>query len=111
GCRLTLLDESTVLELGVRAPQLVLRVHDDGAVPRHRLLDRLPRHEQEPDTGVACLDRHRLPTVEQHERPVLHFPGRAAPAARAGYHRSHPFRLDGTRLRGVTEGAAALEHV
>src|SRR5437867_4865118 len=79
GCALTLLDERAVLELGVRPPQLVLRVHDDGPVPRHRLLDRLPRHEQEPDTGVACVDRHRVPAVEQHERPVLRFAGRAAP--------------------------------
>src|SRR5438552_4349713 len=41
GLRAKLLDESAVLELGVRAPHLVLRVRDDGAVPRPPARDRL----------------------------------------------------------------------
>src|SRR5213594_775864 len=34
-----------------------------------------------------------------------------APPAPGGYHGSHAFGTDGTRLRGVTERATALEHV
>src|SRR5438445_1417300 len=102
------LDEGAVLQLGVRAPQLVRRVHHDGAVPRYRLLDRLSRHEQESDAGVASLLRHRVPAVEQHQRAVLHLP---IASASLGRNRSHLLGADGAGLRGVAERAAALEHV
>src|SRR5512134_3908980 len=52
----SLLDEGAVLELTERLAQFRLRVHHDWPVPRHRLLDRLARHEQEPDALVSGLD-------------------------------------------------------
>src|SRR5213595_2747158 len=60
-----------------------------------------PYHATGSSIGFPDTSRNRIPAS----------PAWAVTAARAGYHRSHPFRLDGTRLRGVTEGAAALEHV
>ena len=64
---LPLLDEGALLKLGDRLPELLLRVHDDRSVPRHRLFDRLAGHEQEPDALVAGLHRHFIAVVENDE--------------------------------------------
>src|SRR6266545_2222306 len=42
------LQERPLLELVVGLPELLLRVHHDRAVPGDRLLERLPRHQEEP---------------------------------------------------------------
>ena len=64
---LTLLDERPVPQLGVSLLQLFPGVHHDRPVPGDGLLDRLPRHEQEPDPGVSRLDRHLVAAIEQHQ--------------------------------------------
>src|SRR5581483_6448490 len=64
------LDEGAVAQLAHRLLQLGLGVHDDGAVPGHRLLDRLTGDEQEANALLAGLDRHLLAAVEEHERAV-----------------------------------------
>src|SRR2546425_4205116 len=95
-------DERAVLQLGVGAAQLRLGVHHDRPVPRHGLLDRPARDEQEPDPGSAGLHADLVARVEQHERPIAglvrcRIPP-AAPAARS----PDPLRLDaaGRERRG-----------
>ena len=39
-------------------------------ITRHRLLDRPPGHQQEPDALFTGLHGHLVPAVEQDERPV-----------------------------------------
>src|SRR5262245_61856087 len=64
------LEERPLLELAERGAQLLGRVHDDRAAPRHRLLERLARDEQEAHALVAGLDDDLVARVEQHERAV-----------------------------------------
>src|ERR1051325_8742077 len=49
----TLFDEGAGAQLVLREPQLLRRVHDDRAIPRHRFLERLARHQQEANPLVA----------------------------------------------------------
>src|SRR5690242_5275884 len=48
-----LLREGAVAQVVERALQFLRRVHDDRAIPGHRLLDRLAGHEQEADSLIA----------------------------------------------------------
>src|SRR5437899_1024881 len=65
-------DEVTGLQLGHRLTQLLLRVHDDWAIPRYRFLDRLTRHQQEPDTLIAGLNGDFVSAVEKHQRVIAY---------------------------------------
>jgi hypothetical protein len=62
-----LLDKCAVLEIGHRMPQLLLRVHHDGAIPCDRLLNRLARYQQEPNALRSRLYRNLVAAVEQHQ--------------------------------------------
>src|SRR5205807_67085 len=55
--------ESPFVELRERVPELLLRVHDDGTVPGHRLPERLAGDEQESDAVPARLDLHLVAAV------------------------------------------------
>jgi len=56
------LQEGPLLELRVRLTKLLLSIHHDRAVPRHRLLERLSRDQQEtasrPPRPVPLIHRH-----------------------------------------------------
>src|SRR6266700_2610330 len=65
-------DEATGLQLGHSLAKLFLRVHDDWAIPRYRLLDRLTRYQQEPDTLIGGLNSDFVPAVEKHQRVITY---------------------------------------
>jgi hypothetical protein len=50
---LPVLDERAALQFCHGLSQLLLGVHDDRTVPRHRLLNRLPGHQQKTDAFFA----------------------------------------------------------
>src|SRR5438105_897141 len=64
------LDERPIAQLGERLLELRLRVHDDRPIPRDRFLDRLARHEQEPDPLFASLNNDLVAAVEEHEGTI-----------------------------------------
>src|SRR5579859_6455317 len=64
---LSRLDERAVLQLRIGLPQLVVRIHHDRTVPRHRLLQWPARDQEKANAFVARLDRDFIPTAEQHE--------------------------------------------
>src|SRR5581483_10973375 len=63
-------DERPGVQLVEGLLQLGLGVHDDRAVPRDRLADRLAGNEQEADAVVAGLHRHLVAGVEQNQRAI-----------------------------------------
>src|SRR5664280_997344 len=95
--RQRLLEERPLLQLVERLAELLLRVHHDRAVPRHRLLQRLARHQQEPDPLLAGLHRDLVAAVEQHQRAVLRL------RRRRGVRPPHSLRWHGKRPRRVAE--------
>ena len=64
------LDERSVAQIGDGLLQFSARVHDDGAVPGYRLLDRLAGNQQKPDAFFAGLDRHLVAAVKKDQGPV-----------------------------------------
>src|SRR5688572_12870988 len=72
GKLLSVFDEGAVAQLGVGLAQLFGRVHHDRSLPRHRLLERLSRHEQEPDPRRSRLHRDLVAAIEQNEGPIAH---------------------------------------
>src|ERR1051325_12199155 len=66
----SVLDKGAAAQLADRLLQFLLRIHDDRAVPGDRLLDRLPRHQQEADAALAGLHRDLVAAVEQHQRAI-----------------------------------------
>ena len=64
-------DEGAILQLAHGLAQFGLGVHDDGAIPRHRLLERLARDEQEADALRAGLHHDLVAAVKEHERMVF----------------------------------------
>ena len=58
------LQECPLLEFLERLPELILRVHHDGAVPRYRLLEWLPGDQEEPDALVPGVHRDLVAAVE-----------------------------------------------
>lgn len=60
-------DKGALLELGHGLAQFGLGVHHDGAVPCHRLLERLTRDEQKANALGASLDHDLVAAVEEHE--------------------------------------------
>ena len=84
---------------------MLLRVHHDRAVPRHRLLERLARDQEEPHAVVAGLHRDLVAAVEEHERAVVRPRGRlrVRPADAFGRHRQ--------RAGGVAELRVAREDI
>src|SRR5262245_36773308 len=103
--RSALLDERAVLKLEDRLPQLLLRVHHDRPVPGDRLLERLSRDQQEPDSLIPGLHHHLVTSIEQHERPVAdRFVDRVlVPAAEIGLHR--------TRVGSIAKLTRTLEDI
>ena len=59
------LDKGAGSKLGVRLPQFLARVHDDGALPGHRFLEGPARNQQEPDASVASLHAYLVAPIEQ----------------------------------------------
>src|SRR6185295_9648167 len=51
--------------------KLLLCVHDDGSIPRHRLLKRLTGNEKKSDTIVARLNHNFVTSLKQHERAIV----------------------------------------
>src|SRR5258708_4757239 len=56
------LDKRAVVQLVNRLAQLLLSIHHNRAIPRHRLLDWLSRHKQEPNSLRSGL--HGKPIEE-----------------------------------------------
>ncbi len=77
--------------------QLLLRVHDDGAVPGHGLLERLARDQQEADAVFAGLDRDFVAAIEEDQRAVIGLGGRRV-------------RPQPTPSVGTASGADALQN-
>jgi len=65
-----MLDEVTGLQLRHRLSKFLLRVHNDGPVPRDRLFDRFTRNQQEPDALIAGLNDDLISAVEHHQRVI-----------------------------------------
>ena len=65
------LDEVSGLEFGHGQPQLLLRVHDDWAVPGYWLFDRFAGDEEEADAFGACQDLDFVAPVKEDERVVV----------------------------------------
>src|SRR5260370_5379811 len=99
------LQERPLLELLERLPELLLGVHDDGAVPCHGLLERLPRNQEEPDPVIPSLHRDLVALVEEHERAVVRL------LRRLRVRPSHPFGRYGQGARRVAELPCPGEHV
>src|SRR5713101_2713118 len=98
-------DEASGLQLGNSLAKLFLRVHDDWAIPRHRLLDRLTRYQQEPDTLIGGLHHDLVATVEKHQRVITYlvFGLRVRIYGRFGQDRA--------RIRRVSKSTGAREYV
>ena len=64
------LDERAALQLCHGLLQLLLGVHDDRTVPRHRLLNRLARYHQKTDAFLASLNGNLRAAIEEHERVI-----------------------------------------
>ena len=103
--RVLLFQERAFLQLQVRFLELLLRVHDDGAVPGHGLFQRFSGDEEETDAFVAGLHHDLVALIEEHERAVFRGGGRRGvrPADRLGRHRKW--------IGGVAEFCRAREHV
>src|SRR5260370_18918013 len=50
--------------------ELLLRVHHDGAIPRHGLFERLARNQQKADAFFACLYHQLVAATQEHQRTV-----------------------------------------
>lgn len=48
-------------------PELLLRVHDDWAVPGYGLLQWPARDEQKADAIVSCLYGDLIPAIKEHK--------------------------------------------
>jgi hypothetical protein len=59
-------NEAAVVQFRHRLAQLLLRIHHDRPIPRYRLLDRLARHQQEPDSLGSSLHSDLVSAIEQH---------------------------------------------
>ena len=59
-------DELAGLQVGHGLTDLLLRVHHDGSVPRHRLFDRLTRYQQEANPFIASLHANFIAAIEEH---------------------------------------------
>ena len=60
--------------------ELLLRVHHDGAVPGHRLFQRLAGDQQEADAVFAGLHGDFIAAIEEDQRAVVGFGGRVVSA-------------------------------
>src|SRR5438093_6357355 len=105
-CSVGLLQECPALQLIKRLAQFRLRVHDDGAVPGDRFLERLSGHEQEPDAVCAGVHHDVVATVEEDERAVVDFGWR-----RGMLPPSDAFGRYGKGLGRVTELSGSAEHI
>jgi hypothetical protein len=47
--------ECAAIEIAEGFAELLLRIHDNGAVPGYRFFERLPGNQQEADAIVSCL--------------------------------------------------------
>ena len=63
-------DKRAVPQFGEGFPQLFLRIHDDGAAPGDRLLQRRAGDQQEADTLFSRLYRDLITGVEEDESAV-----------------------------------------
>ncbi len=62
-----LLQEFTLLEFVERLPELLLCVHDNGAIPGYRLLKRFSGDQEKPDAVVARLHRDLVAAIKEYE--------------------------------------------
>src|SRR4030042_6635352 len=86
-------------------PQLLLCIHNYGAVPRHRLTYRPSRYEQEPDWRGICLDRDFIAVIKEDKHSVAH--KRLALNIEIVY----PFDLVRKRVLLLAEISLTLNHV
>ncbi len=98
-------NEAASVELGEGLANLLLRVHDDGAVPGYGLFNRLAGDEQEADAFGAGLDGDLVAAIEEDERVV----GRVVYGR--GVWVGGCLGEDSLRGRGIAEGACAGEDV
>ena len=95
--RRLMLQERPLLEFPERLAKLFLRVHHNRAVPRHRLLKRFSRDQQEPDSVVPGVYRNLVTAIKEYERAVVRLRGRRR------------VRPSG-RFRGTVRGPDALQN-
>src|ERR1017187_9017225 len=65
------LEECSAFEFAERLPELLLRVHHDRAVPRHRLFEGLARDQKKTDSVVPGLHRDLVAPIEQDQRAII----------------------------------------
>jgi len=63
--------KGAALEFLERLAELLLGVHDDGAVPGHGLRDGFARYQEEADAVFARPHGQFVTTVEKHERAIV----------------------------------------
>src|SRR5262249_16538359 len=103
--RLAMLNKRSVLQLRDSLPQLRLRVHHDRPVPGHRLLNRLPGDEQEPNALCTGLHADLISAVKEHQRMIACIVDWCRIRVRAA------FGQDRSRLRRIAEGSRPGKHV
>src|SRR3984957_9138451 len=99
------LQERSLFKLIKRLPKLLLRVHDDGAVPGYRLFEWLSRYQKEPDSIVAGLHCELITAIEEYKRAVVSL------RRRRGVSPSDCFGRHGEGTGCVAEFPSSGEHV
>src|SRR5713101_6478990 len=97
--------EGAFLQFGEGLAELLLGVHDDGAVPGDGLFEGLAGDEEKADAFIAGLDDDFVAAIEEDERAIVGGGGRGGvqPSYRLGGYRQ--------RLAGVAKFAGAGEDV
>ena len=94
-----------LLQFTERLLQFLLRVHDDGAVPRHRLFQWLAGNQQETNAVFSGLHCNFVSAIEDDQRAILGVSGRfrVGPAYAFGRHSE--------RAGGVAEFSVSREYI
>src|ERR1700682_582411 len=103
------LQERPLLQFFESLLEFTLGVHHDRTVPDYRLLQRLPRNQEEPDSFLACLYLYLITSVEtsveENERAIVSLRGRRR------LQPSDSSRRNSERAGCVAELPPAPEHV
>src|SRR6185437_5800966 len=99
------LDERAALQIAHRLPNLLLRVHHDGAVPSDRLFNRFAGDKQEVNSFWRGLDGDLVTAIKQYERVILDvIDGR-------GLRSMDLFRYDSLGIGSIAKPAGAGDYV
>src|SRR6476646_1827375 len=91
------LQKRALLQLLERIAQLLLRVHHDWAVPRHRLLQRLAGNQQKADAVLTGLHGDFVAAVKEDKRAII------SVRRRSGVEPVDAFRRHRQRAGGIAE--------